>query len=251
MHSIVAALVLALGIPAFPGPGSTADYQLGGPYEPAAGVDVVVRDRTASSIPGTYSVCYVNAFQTQPGTLSWWRSRHPDLLLKDARGRLVRDPGWPDEALLDIRTQGKRARLATIMGGWIEQCGRKGFEAVEPDNLDAWTRSKQLTTKRQTVAFAKHLVRKAHRADLAIAQKNTTQVLRSGIGFDLAVVEECQRYAECDQFVRAYGSRVIEVEYTASAFRAACTARAGRHPIQLRDLDVVPRGERGYVHRTC
>lgn len=251
MNAVVAVLVAALSLPLFPGPGSVADYQLGGAYAPSAEVDLVVRDRTERSVRGTYSVCYVNGFQTQPGTLRWWGRKHPDLLLRDGRGRLVRDADWPDEVLLDIRTRGKRARLAAVLRGQIEQCGRKGFEAVEPDNLDAWTRSRGLTTKRQTVAYAGHLVRAAHRAGLAVAQKNTAEVLRSRIGFDFAVVEECQVYRECDQFVRAYGSRVVEVEYTRSAFRAACRARAGKHPIQLRDLPLRPRGTRGHVFEHC
>lgn len=251
MNVLAVLLVAALSVPTFPGPGAVADYQLGGAYRPETGVDVVVRDRTARPVEGTYSVCYVNAFQTQPGSLRWWRTKHPELLLRDHRGRLVRDAGWPDEVLLDIRTKRKRVALARIVGRWIDGCDRKGFQAVEPDNLDAWTRSRRLTTKRQTIGYAKRLVRHTHRRGMAIAQKNTAELLRHRVGFDFAVVEECQRYRECDAFVRRYGSQVVEVEYTRSAFRAACKARAGKHPIQLRDLDVVPRGQRGYVFRHC
>ncbi len=43
------------------------DYQLGGDYPPPTGVTVVTRDVTGSPAPGTYGICYVNAFQTQPG----------------------------------------------------------------------------------------------------------------------------------------------------------------------------------------
>jgi len=251
VNALVAVLLAALSLPTFPGPGAVADYQLGGAYEPASQVDLVVRDRTASPAPDTYSVCYVNAFQTQPGSLRWWRSKHPELLLRDRRGKLVRDPGWRAEVLLDVRTKRKRVALSRIVGRWIDGCARKGFVAVEPDNLDAWTRSRGLTTRRQTTGYAKRLVRRAHQRGLAIAQKNTAELLGTRIGFDFAVVEECQRYRECDRFVRRYGSRVVEVEYTRSAFRSACRQRAGRHPIQLRDLDVVPRGERGYVFEHC
>src|SRR4051812_13878225 len=80
-----------------PPAGARADYQLGGAYAPPAGVRVVTRDRAARPVPGDYSICYVNAFQTQDDERGWWRAHHPSLLLRDARGHEVTDPGWPGE----------------------------------------------------------------------------------------------------------------------------------------------------------
>jgi hypothetical protein len=266
----VSALLLVSAVPAAPAQASTAtaraaaitlpptagvvDYQLGGAYEPAADVQVVTRDRTEQPAAGRYSICYVNAFQTQPGTVRWWKKHHPSLLLRDARGRLVRDPGWPDEALLDIRTPTRRAALGRIERRWFDQCRVRGFAAVEPDNLDSWTRSGGRLTRRHAVAFARRLVREAHASGLAIAQKNAPQLSRRGIGFDFAVAEECEVYRECGAYTRTYGTRLIEIEYTDNgrrAFARACAARAGRASILLRDRDVVPRGARRYVSRTC
>ena len=82
------------------------DSQLGGPYDPAPGVGIVSRDRTAPPAPGLYSICYVNAFQTQPDEADWWNSEHPDLLLM-RDGSLFEDENWPGEYLLDITTAGK------------------------------------------------------------------------------------------------------------------------------------------------
>jgi len=62
------------------------DYQIGGAYTPPAGVQVVTRDRTAAPAAGLYNICYVNAFQVQPGEKRLWPS---SLLLKDAAGSLV------------------------------------------------------------------------------------------------------------------------------------------------------------------
>src|SRR5690606_24638737 len=45
------------------------DYQLGGAYDVADDVTVVVRDREAPPAGVVLDVCYVNAFQTQPGDL--------------------------------------------------------------------------------------------------------------------------------------------------------------------------------------
>ena len=61
----------------------------------------MTRDATSAPAAGTYGICYVNAFQTQPGTRSWWLATHPTLLLRDSAGRLVSDADWPGETLLD------------------------------------------------------------------------------------------------------------------------------------------------------
>ena len=231
-----------------------ADYQLSGAYPPADGVQIVTRDRTEKPADGVYSICYVNSFQTQPGTLRWWKKKHPRLLLRDAKGRLVRDPGWPDEVLLDIRTSSRRAELGDLNRAWFAKCRRDGYAAVEPDNLDSWTRSKKRLKQSYAVNFAKRLARGAHREGVAIGQKNAPELSGKGLGFDFAVAEECEVYRECGRYTKIYGSRLIEIEYTdngRTAFTRACAARAGRASILLRDRDVVPAGAKGYVYRTC
>ena len=68
--------------------GARVDHQPGGPYPPAAGVAGVVRDRTVAPAAGLWSACYVNAFQTQPGSADW----PDDLLLRATDGARVEDP---------------------------------------------------------------------------------------------------------------------------------------------------------------
>lgn len=235
------------------------DYQLGGPYTPAPGTGIVDRDRTERPVPGVYSICYVNAFQTQPGDARW-AGRDRDLVLRDASGAPVRDPDW-DEDLLDTSTAAKRERIAAIVGGWIDECARKGFQAVEPDNLDSWTRSgaggHRLLTEQDNLRLAALLARRAHDRGLAIAQKNAAELGARGrdtAGFDFAIAEECQPYGECGAYTRVYGDRVIEIEYTdgpRSAFTAACAARGSRVSVLLRDRDVVPKGAAGYHSEHC
>lgn len=230
------------------------DYQLGGAYPPAPGTAIVDRDRHDTAAKGVYGVCYLNAFQTQPDEATFWR-RHPSLVLQ-RNGRPVTDPDWPGERILDITTAGKRAAIARIEEPWIDGCRQHGFRAVEPDNLDTFTRFHAIT-EADAVAFARLLVRRAHADGLAIAQKNTPELGRSGrraIGFDFAVAEECQAYGECDAYTAVYGGHVIEIEYTdgpASAFPAACAARGARISVLLRDRDVVPRGDPAYRSRLC
>ncbi|MEK8174212.1 hypothetical protein NKH77_50260 [Streptomyces sp. M19] len=58
------------------------------PYTPPEGVSVVTRAHEESPADGLYNICYVNAFQTQPGAEGEWDS---DLLLKDDNGDVVYD----------------------------------------------------------------------------------------------------------------------------------------------------------------
>ena len=233
------------------------DYQLGGAYPLPEGVTVVSRDRTARPAPGAYSFCYLNGFQTQASELSWWKRRNPDLLLR-RNGRVVGDPGWPGEVLLDTSTAEKRARLATIEGRWIDGCASAGFQAVEPDNLDSYSRSHGLLTRAMNVALARLLVLRAHRAGLAVAQKNASELAPIGhtqIGFDFAVAEECAAYRECTAYTRAYGDEVFEIEYPDNGgvanFARACSALGSRISIVYRDRNLVSKGAAGYRYRAC
>ena len=240
---------------ALPPANGTFDYQLGGAYEPDPGVAIVDRDRTASPVPGRYNVCYVNAFQSQPEEKAFWFDHHPDLLLHED-GAPVTDPGWPGEYLFDLTTDAKRQALAVIVGGWIDGCAKDGFQAVEPDNLDAYTRSRGGYGADQALAFAALLTTAAHRAGLAIGQKNGGDLGDRGraAGFDFAVVEECQVYRECGDYTDVYGDQVYEIEYTDNgrdAFTAACADHGARLSVVLRDRQVVPRGDPAYVDRTC
>lgn len=228
------------------------DYQIGGAYTPPAGVGIVSRDRSAAPAPGLYNICYVNAFQAQPDATDWWRANHPDLLLKTAAGAPVIDENW-NEQLLDVSTDAKRAALAKIVGGWFDDCRAKGFQAVEPDNLDSYSRSQGLLTADQDAAMATELARAAHAAGLAVAQKNTTEFLPRAktIGFDFAVTEQCGDYDECGKYAAVYGSKVVDVEYDDKGFSAACRAYAGRIAIVRRDLDVSAAGGSSYVDKSC
>ncbi|MFJ4986836.1 endo alpha-1,4 polygalactosaminidase [Streptomyces sp. NPDC088732] len=235
-----------------PTAGARFDYQIGGGYPPAKGVRVVSRDRADRPASGTYSVCYVNAFQAQPGESSWWRRHHPDLLLHDRRGAPVVDEEW-DEVLFDVSTPARRTALADVVGRWIDDCAARGFQAVEPDNLDSFERSRGLLTPAQNAAYARLLAARAHAAGLAVAQKNTAELLprHADVGFDFAVAEECGEFDECGDYAAAYANRVLVVAYTAADFGRTCRRWGGRLSVVLRDRDVRPAGQRGHVFRTC
>lgn len=243
---------VASGSVAPPPAGAKWDYQIGGAYAPPSGVRVVSRDSSASPAPGLYNICYVNAFQAQPDATGWWQSNHPDLLLKTASGSPVIDQNW-NEQLLDVSTDAKRAAIAQIVGGWMASCAAKGFQAVEPDNLDSYSRSQGLLTADDDVALATQLARLAHGKGLAIAQKNTAEFLPRAhqIGFDFAVSEQCGNYGECGGYASTYADHVVDVEYDATGFATACRDFGGKIAIVMRDLDVSAAGSSSYVYKTC
>ena len=204
-------------------------------------VGIVVRDREAEPVEGKYNVCYVNGFQTQPGERRFWR-QHWRLVLKRG-GKPVVDEAW-GEWLLDVRTPAKRRDLARIVDRWTRGCADDGFDAVELDNLDSFTRSHGLVARRDALAFARLLVKGAHRAGLAVGQKNLAGYDGTRIGFDFAVAEECGRYRECDAYTEAYGDRVLAIEYRRADFRWTCARHGEQLAVVLRDRDVTPTGVR-------
>ncbi|EST35778.1 endo alpha-1,4 polygalactosaminidase [Streptomyces roseochromogenus] len=225
--------------------GAGFDYQIGGAYPPPKGVRIVSRDRSDSPAPGLYNICYVNAFQAQPEERSSWPA---GLLLRDAHGRAVIDEDW-NEALLDIGTPAKRERVAQRVNQWIDGCARKGFDAVEPDNYDSYTRSHHLLTAADATAFMTLLSRHAHARHLAVAQKNTAELAgaRKRAGLDFAVTEECGQYDECGVYAKAFDDRVVDIEYTDTGLRSALARWGDRLSIVRRDRNVSTPGSKGYV----
>jgi hypothetical protein len=257
------AVPVAGGGPArsLPDAGSGFDYQLGGAYDPPSDVGIVARDSTDDPAPGLYNICYVNGFQTQPGQGDAWLAEDPELVLRDAAGDPVIDPAWPDEYLLDTSTRQKRDGIRARLSAVLSMCADKGFDAVEIDNLDSWTRSDGALTIDDNIALARLFADDAHVLGLAIAQKNGagfSERLRDEVGFDFAVAEECMRYDECADYLDAYGGRVFDIEYRDSAsgnsdaaFAAACDDLGRPDSMILRDLGLATPADPAYVRETC
>ncbi|MFJ8361930.1 endo alpha-1,4 polygalactosaminidase [Streptomyces sp. NPDC093984] len=225
------------------------DYQIGGAYALPAGVQVVSRSHEDTPAPGAYNICNVNAFQAQKDAERDWDS---DLLLRDAKGSVVYDKDW-GEAVLDIRTDAKRQRIAGKVNSWIDECAAKGYKAVEPDNYDTFTRFRDYLTAGQAKALMKLLSVHAHEKGLAIAQKNSVELVadRASVGLDFAVVEECGQWNECGRFAEAFDNNVLVVEYTVKGLSEACSGWSSTLSIVRRDRNVAPKGASGYLRQTC
>jgi hypothetical protein len=234
-----------------PPPNASFDYQLGGAYPPPNGATVVSRDRTEAPAPGLYNICYVTGFQIQPDDVAWWKAEHPDLMLRDKAGKLVVDPDW-DEIMLAPTTPERRTALAGVIGEWIAMCAADGFDAVEIDNLDTFTRSNGLISEDNAVAQVRLFADAAHALGLPIAQKNSAEIVgrQAEMDTDFAVTEECNRYEECDAYTGGYGDHVLVIEYRRRDFDAGCAAYPNLS-IVLRDLDLVTPTDEGYVFASC
>lgn len=233
--------------------GEIPDYQLGGPYEPTDEVGIVVRDRKAPPDASRYSICYVNAFQTQPGEQGSW----PESALLKIEGSPLADPDWPDEVLLDTSTEESRAAILEVVLPWVQQCAIDGFDAVEFDNLDSFTRSSGALDLEDNLAIAGALVVAAHEAGLAAGQKNAAEYarqLRTRVGFDFAVAEECAAFLECGAYREAYGDRVLDIEYDDAlprGFAEMCADPDAPESMILRDRDLRTPSDPGYLYESC
>lgn len=232
------------------------DYQLGGGYEPAAGVGGVVRDSTDTPDPDRYSICYVNGFQSQPADRDAWLAE-PDLVLTDEAGEPIIDENWPDELIFDLSTDDRRARIAERIGTSITRCADADFDAVEIDNLDSYTRSDGRLTVDDAMALATRYADLAHDAGLLIGQKNAGDLGTRGrddVGFDFAVAEECHRFDECATYTEVYGGAVLDIEYTddlRGTFDEVCADPQVPFSTILRDRDLAPADAADHVYEAC
>ena len=166
------------------------------------GADVVRRLRAR----GRRVVCYTSVGTAERGRADVAR------LPRRVVGKPL--PDWPAERWLDVR------RL-DVLGPWIERridlCARKGFDAVEPDNVDAYANDSGFPLSgADQLRFNRFVARAAHVRGLAVALKNDLdQVAALEPDFDFAVVEQCFEYDECERlapFVAA-GKPVLVAEY--------------------------------------
>jgi hypothetical protein len=176
-----------------------------------------VRDLHAA---GRRAICYVDV-----GT---WERFRPDAG-SFPRSELGRSNGWPGERWLDIR---RLSLLEPLMARRIEMCARKGFDALEPDNIDGYSnRTGFPLTGREQLTYDEWVAREAHSLGLAVFQKNDPEQARQlEPHFDGALDEQCNQYSEC-RLLRPYlaaGKPVLDAEYRLPAARfCAADARLG------------------------
>lgn len=122
----------------------------------------------------------------------------------------------PNERWLDIRT----ANVRRIMLARLDLAASRGFDGVEPDNVDGYVNNPGFPlTANDQISFNRFIANEAHLRGLAAGLKNDLdQVPQLVAYFDFAVNEQCHEYGECDAlgpFTDA-GKPVLNAEYLAS-----------------------------------
>jgi hypothetical protein len=173
---------------------------------------------------GRRVMCYVDV-----GTWENWRP-DADKFPKKVLGE--RDGGWKGERWLDIRD---RSILEPIMRHRLDLCKRKGFDGVDPDNLDGFQNDTGFPlTSDEQLDYDTWVARAAHARGLTADQKGDNgQVKDLANVYDFAVVEQCYVQGWCHQFdVYTKSDRlVVDVEYyrNKQRFRKNNCPEAARH----------------------
>ena len=183
---------------------------------------------------GRRAICYLD--------VGSWESYRPDAgrFPESVKGK--RYAGYPDERWLDIR---RIAVLAPLLRHRFDICRRKGFDAVEPDNLGGYTNDTGFPlTGADQLRFNRWVAREVHRRGMSVALKNDgEQAARLAGAFDFAVVEQCFQYDECGlyrPFVAA-GKAVFEAEYELSPAGFCPRARTLRFSAIRKGYDLFAR----------
>ncbi len=123
--------------------------------------------------------------------------------------------GWDGEKFLDIRDIDA---LAPIMRARLDMIKTKGFDAVEPDNIDSYTNNTGFDiTEQDVINYCKWLANEAHSRGLSIGQKNATELSDQLVGyFDWILLEDAfvENIQEEAQIYITNNKAVFATEYT-------------------------------------
>jgi endo-alpha-1,4-polygalactosaminidase (GH114 family) len=156
---------------------------------------------------GRKVICYISV-----GSWEDWRP-DKDLFPPAVIGKAYE--GWSGERWLDIR---QIELLAPIIRSRLDQCQAKGFDAVEPDNIDGFTNDTGFPLSYEDqLKYNIWLAREAHARGLSIGLKNDgDQAEDLEPHFDWAMTEDCLAEDWCEEmtpFIEA-GKAVFAAEYT-------------------------------------
>lgn len=153
---------------------------------------------------GTKVICYMSIGYED------WRAdakQYP----KDAMGKEMDD--WDGERWGDPRKES----LLAFQGKRMDLCKSLGGDAIELDNIDAYSNQKESgikISKQEAVLALNKYADLAHLKGLAIVAKNAPEIAPElAKTFQGLYVEECSRYSECDSYKAFAGKPVAMVEY--------------------------------------
>ena len=222
-----------------PRPGVSWQIQLQGRVDtsvPARVFEIDGADSPASLVRrlrsrGRKVICYFSA-----GSYENFREDRA-LIPPEVRGKQLE--GWPEEQWLDIR---QIEKLRPVIESRLDMCRRKGFHAVDFDNVDGYTQDSGFPiTAQDQLRYNRFLAREAHERGLAAGLKNDlAQIPQLVRDFDFSVNEQCFEYRECRRllpFVRARKA-VFTIEYSLKPSRFCPRARRYRFSSIYKRLDL-------------
>ena len=196
-----------------PHPGVAWQWQLSGRLDTSVDVpvyDIDGFDRSKATVTALHAkgrkvICYIST--------GAWEDFRPDAK-KFPRSVLGKGNGWKGERWLDIR---RTDILEPLMATRLDMCREKGFDAVEPDNMDGYRNDTGFPLKAADQLRYNRLIAKlSHDRGMAVGLKNDLDQIPALVGdFDFAVNEQCAQYGECDTlkpFIKA-NKAVFHVEY--------------------------------------
>ena len=211
-----------------PKPGTDWQWQLNAlPIDLSIDVDMYdidLFDNDAATVAalhaaGRKAVCYLNA--------GGWEDWRPDAaeFPEGIIGANLDD--WNGERWLDIR---RIDLLAPIMEARMDLCRQKGFDGIEPDNIDGFLNDTgfPLTSGHQ-LEYNIWLAEAAHRRGLSIGLKNDMDQIDVLLShYDWALNEQCFEYDECETLLPSIeaGKAVFNVEYALETGEFCEKARA-------------------------
>lgn len=228
-----------------PAPGTTWQWQLSGALDltvDANVYDVDLFETDAATVAalhglGRRTICYLSA-----GSWEDWRPDRADFPTSAIGNDYA---GWPGEKWLDIR---QIDQLAPALLARLEMCRARGFDAVEPDNIDGYQNDTGFPlTASDQIRFNRWFAQQAHARGLAVALKNdgdqTPDLLNE---FDFAIVESCFERGECDAYQPFIAARkaVFAAEYRLAPAAFCADARA-------RDFDALRKNRALDAQRTA
>jgi hypothetical protein len=204
-----------------PSPGTTWQWQLSDtPVDLSLDVQVYDIDLFESDSglvanlhrQGKKVICYISV-----GSWEDWRpdaaTFPPVVIGKDYSG-------WQGEKWLDIR---RIDLLSPILLSRLDQCKAKGFDGLEPDNIDGYTNDTGFPlTAVDQLKFNTWLAQEAHARGLSIGLKNDSEQVKDLLSyFDWALTEDCFDQGWCEEMLPIVqaGKAVFAAEYTDTGIR--------------------------------
>ena len=180
---------------------------------------------------GKKVICYIDA--------GVYENYRPDAYKFPASVIGNADSGWNGSYWMDIR---RTDILGPIMLARMKMCKDKGFDAIEPDEIDGYSNNSGFPlTYQDQINYNRFIADMAHSLGMSIGLKGDIDQVKDLVNyFDWTLNEECFQYNECSllmPFTNA-GKAVFQAEYKGSLSNFCPTADKNNWNAMLMPLNL-------------